>query len=157
GTIMFTIGCRQLVPGVLRSAVGALAVVFGEDAIAQLRPTTPITPRSIVPTTPPLEITNLRFNPGVTTVRVTWSTNRPASSRVDYGQPPSYELGFVEDPALVLSHTITLFGLDPDTLYDFMSSSVDGGGFAADSGNQQVETKVADPCGVVSDDFDQPN
>src|SRR5262249_8770559 len=108
-------------------------------------------------TTPPLEITNLRFNPGVTTLRVTWTTNRPASSRIDYGQTPSYELGFVEDPALALSHTVSLTGLDPDTLYDFMASSVDGGGFAADSGNQQVVTKVADPCGIVSDDFDQPN
>src|SRR5262249_29221439 len=69
----------------------------------------------------------------------------------------SYELGFVEDPALVTSHVISLTGLTPATLYDFLASSVDVGGIGADTGNQEVITRVADPSGVVSDDFDMPN
>src|SRR5690606_12511497 len=48
---------------------------------------------------------------------VTWKTDEPASSRVDYGLSTSYELGSVSDPVLKTSHSLTVTGLSAGTTY----------------------------------------
>lgn len=55
---------------------------------------------------------------------VTWTTDEPATSRVDYGETASYGLN-VQDLSLKTSHSLALTGLDPNTLYHFRVQSID--------------------------------
>src|SRR5690242_191426 len=54
-------------------------------------------------------------------VTITWTTNEPATSQVDYGTgaPPNYASTTALDPALSTSHSVTLSGLAPDSLYNY--------------------------------------
>ncbi len=56
---------------------------------------------------------------------VSWTTNEPSSSRVEYGPTQSYGSSTVEDMALVTSHSVTVSGLNSQTLYHFRVSSKD--------------------------------
>ena len=59
------------------------------------------------------------------TATVTWDTDEPADSRVDYGTTSaSLELN-VSDPELVTSHSLQLSGLEPNTTYYFRVTSAD--------------------------------
>lgn len=57
---------------------------------------------------------------------ITWQTDEPSTSVVDYGLTNAYELGSVSDANLVTDHSITLTGLDSDTLYYIAVRSTDG-------------------------------
>ena len=60
------------------------------------------------------------------TATVTWTTDEPATSRVDYGTSAGSLTLNVADPALVTSHTLQLTGLAPNTTYYFRVTSADG-------------------------------
>jgi hypothetical protein len=55
---------------------------------------------------------------------VTWQTNNPANSRVDYGTTTAYGSS-VSDGSNVRSHSVTLNGLSNNTSYHFKASSTD--------------------------------
>jgi protocatechuate 3,4-dioxygenase beta subunit len=61
-----------------------------------------------------------------TSVSISWTTNEPATSRVDYG------LGglttTINDNALTTNHTVTLLNLTPVSTYTFRVGSVDSSG-----------------------------
>lgn len=59
-----------------------------------------------------------------TTARITWITDKSSSSTVQFGLTTAYgkEIGASD---LVTSHEITLFGLEPETLYHFRVKSTD--------------------------------
>ncbi|HWM62689.1 MAG TPA: Ig-like domain-containing protein, partial [Solirubrobacterales bacterium] len=59
------------------------------------------------------------------TATVTWNTNEPADSRVDYGTNPSSLTSSKSSSALVTSHSIQLSGLEPGLTYHFRVSSAD--------------------------------
>ncbi|MGD0798680.1 MAG: fibronectin type III domain-containing protein [Acidobacteriaceae bacterium] len=54
-----------------------------------------------------------------TSAVITWTTDQPSSSLVNYGFNTSYGLASPLNPALVTAHTVTLTGLAANTLYDF--------------------------------------
>ncbi len=56
---------------------------------------------------------------------VTWTTNQPASSRVDYGLDANYG-SVAGDSVLVTTHAVPLSNLSPATLYHYTLTSVDG-------------------------------
>ncbi len=87
---------------------------------------------------------------------ITWATDEPATSLVDYGLTTSYT-NSVSDPALETSHSITLTGLDPDTLYHFEIVCEDTAGNLSTSGDLTLTTTAAVPSVVVSDDFSSPD
>jgi hypothetical protein len=58
---------------------------------------------------------------------VTWTTNEPSDSRVDYGTTAAYGSS-ATNAALVTSHSITLTGLTADSLYHYQVGSTDGCG-----------------------------
>jgi hypothetical protein len=62
---------------------------------------------------------------------VTWTTNQPASSNVDYG-PAAYSASQL-DWRLVTSHTVTIAALSPGTSYHFRVSSSNAVGASATS------------------------
>ena len=52
-------------------------------------------------------------------VVITWMTNTPASSLVNYGFSTSYGYSSALNPALVTTHSVTLNGLSANSLYHF--------------------------------------
>jgi hypothetical protein len=59
-----------------------------------------------------------------TTAVITWDTNIPASSNVEYGVTPAYG-GAANSPGNVTSHVVSLFGLAPGTTYHFRVQSTE--------------------------------
>ncbi len=65
---------------------------------------------------------------------ISWTTDRPATSRVDYGLTNSYGTSTPLDPALVMAHDVALTSLDPEVTYHYRVISTDA------FGNQTVGT-----------------
>ncbi len=85
---------------------------------------------------------------------VSWSTDKPATSSVAFGETSAYGLGVVSDSALVTEHSVTLSGLGEATTYHFEVSSADEFGNVAVSGDATFVTlDGSNPSGLVSDDF----
>ena len=60
-----------------------------------------------------------------TSATITWTTNEPSSSRVDYGTSAASLNLTTNDAALVTSHSVTLNTLTPGTTYFFRVRSTD--------------------------------
>jgi thiol-disulfide isomerase/thioredoxin/predicted RNA-binding Zn-ribbon protein involved in translation (DUF1610 family) len=67
---------------------------------------------------------------------ITWLTDRPATSQVDYGQTRDFGLSAIPDNELATNHMVRLTGLEPNTMYYFRVKSID------ECGNQDNETKM---------------
>jgi regulation of enolase protein 1 (concanavalin A-like superfamily) len=110
---------------------------------------------SFTPDVAPPQISAISITPGHDSMLVTWTTDRPASSHVEWGETASYELGAIDDPTLVTSHSVTVIGLTPETLYHVQVSSSEGGttGVSADLLTTTTLDPASVPSGFVSDDF----
>ena len=77
-------------------------------------------------TTPPV-ISAVSAAPGTggTTATITWTTNEPATSRVDYGIAPDALTLNATNGALVTNHSLPLTGLTAGTTYYYRVTSVD--------------------------------
>jgi hypothetical protein len=64
---------------------------------------------------------------------VTWLTDEPASSQVEFGLSASYGNTTAPDSAPVTSHNVTLTDLEPDTTYHYRVISEDARGNSASS------------------------
>jgi len=84
---------------------------------------------------------------GQTWALVTWASDRPAVSWVDYGPTESY--GETETPGtgLVTEHSATLSGLSEGALYHFRVCCEDENGMGTCSGDSTFQTMDADPTG----------
>ena len=65
---------------------------------------------------------------------ITWTTDQPADSRVDYGTTTSYG-NFISDPTLTVVHEVTLTGLALSTTHHFKVTSTNTYGFSSSSGD----------------------
>ena len=70
---------------------------------------------------------------------ITWSTNRPADSQVEYGVTTGYG-NVVSLKTLDTSHQMNLFGLTPNTLYHYRVKSKDEAGNLSTSGDLTFTT-----------------
>ena len=88
----------------------------------------------VVAQTPP-SITNVHVaSTSDTTAVITWETDTPGDSIVNFGKQPHY--GIMRDPgADKTTHSVTLDDLDASTIYHFRVSSADAGGNQAVSGD----------------------
>ncbi len=75
---------------------------------------------------------------------VTWNTNAPASSRVDYGTSPAYGSSSPVGTELVTSHSVTLDGLVGGTHYHFRVVSESPTAGTAESGGHTFDTPLPD-------------
>ena len=73
-------------------------------------------------------------------VTITWTTDLPSSTLVNYGTSTTYGSASTPNSSLVTAHSVTLTGLTASTLYDFTVSSTTGGGASATSLNNTVTT-----------------
>ena len=95
---------------------------------------------TLIPDTIPPVISDIQSSTLATSATISWTTDEPATSRVDYGHTSAYEDGFVEDLALITNHSITLTGLNPNTHYHFQVTSADGSDNVVNSSDLSFST-----------------
>lgn len=80
---------------------------------------------------------------------ITWDTDEPASSQIDYGLTASYGSQTVLDAALVLGHVHHIGGLTAGTLYHYRARSADATNNLSLSGNNTFTTAAADTTAPI--------
>lgn len=88
---------------------------------------------TIIDTTSPA-ISNVAAN-GITESRatITWTTDEPSDSQVQYGTTNFYDFSTPVNTALVISHSVSLTGLSANTTYHYRVNSTDSAGNQATS------------------------
>jgi len=95
---------------------------------------------------------------------ITWQTDKPATSQVEYGTTDAYGSTTTLDQKLTTSHSATLSGLKPNTTYHFKVKSKDASGNEATSQDQTFTTRgtvavaaeVGPEVGKLAPDFTLP-
>lgn len=91
-------------------------------------------------TTPPaisgIATANISNNAGT----VSWTTNEPSDTQIQYGTTTSYGSSTTRNTAMVTSHSQQITGLLPSTLYHFRVLSRDSAGNLATSGDHTFTT-----------------
>jgi len=86
-----------------------------------------------VDVTPPV-ISGVTATPGLNdTATITWTTDEPADSRVDYGLSASALTSHAAGSSSTTSHSVVLTALSPVTTYFYQVTSADGAGNTASS------------------------
>lgn len=81
---------------------------------------------------------------------ISWKTDEPATTRIEYGKTTGYG-GVFEESTLKTSHSVQIRGLQPTTLYHFKIFATDEQNNTADSGDQTFTTLEFGE--LLSDDF----
>lgn len=102
----------------------------------------------IVDLDPPV-ITNVTVSAQANQVTITWLTDKPANSQVEFGTTEGYGSKSALNNAMATSHSVTISGLNPDSLYYFRAISTDpcqrtatseGGSFTTSADNDVPNT-----------------
>jgi len=93
-----------------------------------------------------IQVINITSN----SATVTWTTDKSSNSVVQFGTTLSYASGTVSDGAFVTSHSVTLSGLTPSTLYHFIVSSTDQDALTTTSVDQSFTTSGDTTAPVIS-------
>ena len=101
-------------------------------------------------TTPPV-ISNVGSNPADTTCTITWTTDEPATSQVEYGLTISYGTLTTLDPTLVTSHSVGLSGLTAGQLYHYRVRSKDAANNEGISGDYTFTTTGGSVADIIID------
>lgn len=101
-------------------------------------------PRSTGPDLTPPSISGVSATAGMTSANVTWTTDEPADSQVEYGTSSAYGSSTTLDSALVTGHAATLASLGPGTLYHYRVKSRDATGNLAVSADSTFTTSAPD-------------
>ncbi|MFN3690652.1 MAG: CARDB domain-containing protein, partial [Fimbriimonadales bacterium] len=79
----------------------------------------------------PPQISNLRAQVQQASVAISWGTNIPATSQIEYGTTPALGQSSPQDSQLKQNHGIILRGLQPNTTYYYRAKSVSACGVEA--------------------------
>ena len=96
-------------------------------------------------TTPPTISAITTTNITESSVTITWQTDEPATSQVEYGTNTDYGSLTDLDSNLVTSHSVTITGLVPETLYHYRVRSQDANGNEAISIDHTFTTHPLEP------------
>ncbi len=99
-------------------------------------PPPPPPPPPSAPATQPLVISNITSSSTKNAATITWITNDPATSEVDYSQNsgfPKNQTVTVSNPAIITAHSLSLTSLNPGTTYYYHAVSKDGASTATSS------------------------
>ena len=97
-------------------------VLTKQRSIGETATTAPMVPPN------PLTISGVSTSATPESVTVTWTTNEPATSRLDWGTAPGALSRNVADPNLLTLHSLTMTGLTPGTTYYVEITSVSAAG-----------------------------
>jgi len=98
------------------------------------------TPQPPAPDTTPPVIKNISASSETeTSAVITWTTNEPSNSQVDYGKTTEYGFTATSDE-LTTTHSITLSGLESNTAYYYQVKSGDKAGNEASLANNTFVT-----------------
>ncbi len=105
-------------------------------------------------TTGPIIATPTASNVTGSSATIGWTTNEPSTSTVDYGVTTAYGQT-TSNLALVTTHSASLTGLSPSTLYHYRVRSTDAAGNASTSGDATFTTTTTQappppPGGLVA-------
>jgi hypothetical protein len=106
---------------------------------------------TVAPDTTPPVISNITATATSVGANVSWNTNEPATSLVDYGLTTSYELGTVEATSLKTSHAMQITGLQSGKLYHYRVRGTDAQGNTGQSAGNTFTTLQF--SAFISDDF----
>lgn len=90
-------------------------------------------------------ISEVDSQPSTNSAVITWTTNEPATSQVEYGLNTDYGSLTDLDSNLVTSHSVTITGLVPETLYHYRVRSQDANGNEAISIDHTFTTHPLEP------------
>jgi hypothetical protein len=96
-------------------------------------------------TTPPVIGSIGSSNITTSGATISWTTDEPSTTQVDYGLTTAYGSTTSLDPTLQTSHTQSLSGLAPGTVYHYRVSSLDAAGNQATSGDRTFTTEASPP------------
>lgn len=88
-------------------------------------------------------ISNIASAPSADGALITWTTNEPANTRVEYGLTAAYGSTTALDPVLVSAHSAQISGLAPGTEYHYRVRSRDGAGNVAWSSDRTFTTTAS--------------
>jgi glucose/arabinose dehydrogenase/PKD repeat protein len=104
--------------------------------------------------TPAFVITNLDATAiTATTALVTWSTDQPSNSQVEYGTTTDYGAVTPLDATATLSHARSLSGLTANTTYHYRARSVDSSSRLVVSDDSVLTTSPAGSSGVFQNEI----
>jgi hypothetical protein len=99
-----------------------------------------VTVSNPIDTTPPVLGAISATAIGAAGATITWTTDEPADSQVEYGTSPSYGTSTALDANAVVSHSRSLGPLSPTTLYHYRVRSRDAAGNLSISGDLTFTT-----------------
>lgn len=141
--------------------LNGIGVFAGNSGIASASApafTAGITYLHALPTSPtqlPLALTNAVVAPLLDSAVVKWTTNSPATSRVDFGLDAGYgEIAANNNP--LTEHAVELLGLTCDSSYRFRLASTSVNSDTVRSGELNFNTLACGSNPVGSDDFSGP-
>jgi hypothetical protein len=82
-----------------------------------------------------------------TSASISWNTNEPSDTQIEWGLTTSYGNSTAVNLALVTAHAQTVSGLAADTLYHYRVKSRDAAGNLATSADATFRTAVTPPSG----------
>ena len=95
------------------------------------------TTAAVPPNISNIEITGITSESAV----ITWDTDQPATSQVEYGEDSSYGHWTTKNTSRTNTHSVTLLGLTPNTLYYFRVLSDNSLAMTGQSSDQSFATK----------------
>ncbi len=113
--------------------------VTSADAVGNTSQSGNVTFRTLPPPAPPVISDILVINITDTSAIVTWRTDIPATSLVEFGETVAYGRS-AGSSSLVTEHAVSLTGLTPATLYHFRVGSTEASGLASFSGDRTFTT-----------------
>lgn len=125
----------------LREGTNYVSVrVYGLDGLSnELVDAFTVVKDTVAPT-----ISDTKSTPTTTTTVITWTTNEPATSQVQWGTSSSYGNLTTADASLVTSHSVSISNLAAGTAYHAQAISVDEAGNSSASTDLSFTTTAAD-------------
>ena len=109
------------------------------------KPPGPVSVKKMLPV-----LSDIAANPSVLSAFVTWNSDEPASSLVEYGASSAYGLNSGWNSQLVTAHGVTLYNLSPQTTYHYRVHSRDQAGNEGISGDGNFTTFAAPDLQVAN-------
>ncbi len=131
--------------------------VIQDGSIVKVSAEADTAPLQVIDLAPPSIVGSLAYSVTVGAAVITWTTDEPATSEVEYGEDQIYDYTSPVDESLLTSHVVILTGLDLDTEYHYRVASSDASGLIGVSPDLTFRTLKDFPGSYdVIDDNGQP-